>query len=77
MEIPVKPMCTRNCEEKTCVQKEQEIKKGEQTSWDKIYSYQTLPRKHAPRPDLETEKSEQFKNIEFRKNPQRKWLGIA
>ena len=50
-------------------------KVGKQTNWDKIYSYQTLLGKHAPRPDSEIEKSEQFKNIECRSNPQRKWLG--
>ena len=39
---------------------------GKQISWDKINTYQTLPGKHAPRPNSETEKSEQFKDIECR-----------
>ena len=43
---------------------------GKQISWDKIHSHQKLPRKHAPIPNSEIEKSEQLKNIECRKNPQ-------
>ena len=51
---------------RTCKQILTNKKEGKTDKLRKLYSCQTLPDKHAPRTDSETEKSEQFKNIECR-----------
>ena len=73
--VQSKPVCVRRNSSEThvytwlwvqnlCTGRKVHKNKGKQTSWHKFHTNQTLPRKHAPRPDTETREKEKFKFIE-------------